>query len=53
MFVSACQRRRPLPLLCAMFQAQFTDIAVSLASGQKPLTVLLQQGGQLKTCSAV
>ena len=28
--------------------AQFTDIAVSLASGQKPLTVLLQQGGQLK-----
>ena len=33
--------------------AQFTDIAVSLASGQKPLTVLLQQGGQLKTCSAV
>ena len=28
--------------------AQFTDIAVSLQSGQKPLTVLLQQGGQLK-----
>lgn len=28
--------------------AQFTDIAVSLASGQKPMTVLLQQGGQLK-----
>ena len=28
--------------------AQFTDIAVSLASGQQPLTVLLQQGGQLK-----
>lgn len=28
--------------------AQFTDIVTSLASGQQPLTVLLQQGGQLK-----
>lgn len=28
--------------------AQFTDIAVSLQAGQSPLTVLLQQGGQLK-----
>ena len=28
--------------------AQFTDIAVSLSSGQAPMTVLLQQGGQLK-----
>ena len=28
--------------------AQFTDIFVSLQSGQAPLTVLLQQGGQLK-----
>lgn len=28
--------------------AQFTDIVSSLASGQAPLTVLLQQGGQLK-----
>jgi lambda family phage tail tape measure protein len=28
--------------------AQFTDIAVSLAGGQNPLTVFLQQGGQLK-----
>jgi lambda family phage tail tape measure protein len=28
--------------------AQFTDIAVSLQAGQAPLTVLLQQGGQLK-----
>lgn len=28
--------------------AQFTDIATSLAAGQNPLTVLLQQGGQLK-----
>lgn len=28
--------------------AQFTDILVSLQGGQNPLTVLLQQGGQLK-----
>lgn len=28
--------------------AQFTDIFVSLQSGQAPMTVLLQQGGQLK-----
>lgn len=28
--------------------AQFTDIVSSLASGQQPLTVFLQQGGQLK-----
>ena len=28
--------------------AQFTDIIVSIQGGQNPLTVLLQQGGQLK-----
>jgi lambda family phage tail tape measure protein len=28
--------------------AQITDIAVSIQGGQQPLTVLLQQGGQLK-----
>lgn len=28
--------------------AQFTDIVTSIASGQAPLTVFLQQGGQLK-----
>lgn len=28
--------------------AQFTDIATSIQAGQSPLTVLLQQGGQLK-----
>lgn len=28
--------------------AQLTDIVVSLQSGQQPMTVLLQQGGQLK-----
>lgn len=31
-----------------MVPAQFTDIVVSLQAGQQPLTVLLQQGGQLK-----
>ncbi len=31
-----------------MIPAQMTDIAVSLAGGQSPLMVLLQQGGQLK-----
>jgi hypothetical protein len=31
-----------------MVPAQFTDIATSLAGGQSPLTVLMQQGGQLK-----
>jgi phage-related minor tail protein len=28
--------------------AQFTDIVTSIASGQSPMTVMLQQGGQLK-----
>ena len=28
--------------------AQFTDIVTSIAAGQAPMTVLLQQGGQLK-----
>lgn len=28
--------------------AQFTDIIVSLQGGQRPMTVLMQQGGQLK-----
>lgn len=28
--------------------AQFTDVAVSLAGGQSPLMVLLQQGGQIR-----
>ena len=32
----------------AQVNMQMTDIVVSLASGQQPLTVLLQQGGQLK-----
>ena len=32
----------------AQAQVQLTDIVVSLASGQSPVTVLLQQGGQLR-----
>lgn len=35
------QAQRQLPV-------QFTDIATSLATGQRPLNVFLQQGGQLK-----
>jgi hypothetical protein len=31
-----------------MIPAQFTDIVTSLQGGQNPLTVLMQQGGQLK-----
>ncbi|MGC0155494.1 phage tail tape measure protein [Chromobacterium vaccinii] len=31
-----------------MLPAQFTDIAVSLAGGQNPMMVFLQQGGQIK-----
>ena len=31
-----------------MLPAQFTDIAVSLAGGQSPMMVFMQQGGQLK-----
>lgn len=31
-----------------MVPAQITDIVVSLSTGQRPLSVLLQQGGQLK-----
>lgn len=42
--LSAKQYRAALSLL----PAQFTDIVVSLQGGQAPLTVLLQQGGQLK-----
>ncbi len=31
-----------------MLPAQFTDVATSLAGGQSPLLVLLQQGGQIR-----
>lgn len=39
---------RELSFALRNLPAQFTDIAVSLQAGQAPLTVLLQQGGQLK-----
>lgn len=42
--VSAAQTAAALRQL----PAQFTDIITSLQGGQKPLTVLLQQGGQIK-----
>lgn len=39
---------RELSFALRNLPAQFTDIAVSLQAGQAPLTVLMQQGGQLK-----
>jgi phage-related minor tail protein len=33
---------------CEAVPAQITDIVSGLATGQRPLSVLLQQGGQLK-----
>ena len=44
MGVSAAQTKNALRQL----PAQFTDIFTSLSSGQQPLTVLIQQGGQIK-----
>lgn len=44
MGVSAAQTKNALRQL----PAQFTDIITSLQGGQAPLTVLLQQGGQIK-----
>lgn len=45
---AAAKTAKELQLALNNVPAQFTDIAVSLASGQTPLLVLLQQGGQLK-----
>lgn len=39
---------KQLQMAQAGLPAQFTDIAVSLQGGQAPLTVFLQQGGQIK-----
>lgn len=44
----AAMSSKQLAASMRMVPAQMTDIVVSLASGQAPLTVLLQQGGQLK-----
>jgi phage-related minor tail protein len=45
---SATMSAKQLQFALRGIPAQFTDIVVSLQSGQRPLTVLLQQGGQLK-----
>lgn len=45
--VQALEEKRQANNLTRAISPQLTDIAVSLYSGQAPLTVLLQQGGQL------
>lgn len=45
---STAKTARELQFATRGLPAQFTDIGVSLASGQRPMMVLLQQGGQLK-----
>lgn len=46
--VTGGQSARATAAALRQIPAQFTDIVTGLASGQNPLTVLLQQGGQLK-----
>ena len=45
--VQAQEEKRSQQHLARALSPQMTDIAVSLYSGQSPLTVLLQQGGQI------
>ena len=45
---SAAKSAKELQFATRNLPAQFTDIATSLGSGQRPLQVLLQQGGQIK-----
>ena len=45
--VAGLEEKRRAQHLARALQPQFTDIAVSLYSGQSPLTVLLQQSGQM------
>lgn len=45
---TATQSTKQLNAALRQVPAQITDIVTGLASGQAPLTVLLQQGGQLK-----
>jgi phage-related minor tail protein len=47
-FAGTNKTARELQFALRGLPAQFTDIAVSLASGQRPMMVLLQQGGQIK-----
>src|SRR5690606_24319641 len=44
----ATKSARELAYVSRQLPMQFTDIATSLATGQRPLNVFLQQGGQLK-----
>lgn len=45
--VQSAEEKRKAANLSRALSPQITDIAVSLYSGQAPLTVLLQQGGQI------
>lgn len=47
-FSGTAKTARELQFATRGLPAQFTDIFTSLASGQKPMLVLLQQGGQVK-----
>ncbi len=42
------QAEADLTMLNRQLPMQFTDIAVGIATGQRPMYILLQQGGQLK-----
>jgi phage-related minor tail protein len=45
---TAAKSAKELQFATRNLPAQFTDIATALGSGQRPLQVLLQQGGQIK-----
>lgn len=47
-FAGSSKTARELQFSMRGLPAQFTDIFTSLASGQRPMMVLLQQGGQIK-----
>ena len=47
-FSTATRSAKQTQQALAQLPLQFTDIFTSLASGQAPLTVLIQQGGQIK-----
>lgn len=46
--LAAVEQKRQINFLQRGLQPQIGDVAVSLASGQRPLTVLLQQGDQIR-----
>ena len=51
--LASTKAQRQSRYLNAQLAPQLTDIVVSLQSGQNPLTVLLQQGGQIKDMYAL